>query len=1317
MGNPDDDGQKKEGDTGADEPVDPYGKTCVAIPTQGDRVDQYLRPDEQEEPDRAESGQADERKPNPVFEGVSGAMRAREDTIAARLLETVRPARLSHIPGARILALLQVDRVNMWPISRKWRVIHVSFPDADTEKLKNMIRIVKSANGEIISLPFQDPDQTELLAVFPNKHRAEKALYVMHGKYGDELGMGMQGDGGVYCGIVEGAPCFIDKGIDEALADSAEPHMPMVDREDRTFEADVSEDNIKGAVLQIPSDITKIGAVMEIRIPNYFSELDREQKSRLLFALFSIIDRKTDVLEWIGSTMRIVSTRERAAAMLVIQVKAVLEKFPEANFQVAVSEGAFEVLGLGEDDGPPRTLRGEMFREVRELGIPEGERGIFATQGELGRLSTPRGLKINETARTEYGTVKLVDVEDRTTEIRTGGPKYMVGRFEEIKSFIEKAGRVGRRGGVSITVLDGEPGIGKSRFMEESEKILRNRSITDKIVCSKANEYEREKPHTFARRVVEGMVSAYSGLSDSENYRILECFAGGERGDDELAEKVGILHDHPEELVRRMRELVQSSREVFALFLDDLQWCDAQSAVVIAAFINALENDDKMILELSARNDYQEMPLEIKRALDAKGADAIHLKALPFISDSEPTDLLRQYILESPQFCAATDRTLPESFLVNVGTRCGGNPYALTRMLYDLEEDGKIYIDDGGRIIVRESDIDYDDYEAAALYANRVSRLDRDEQTVCKALILFGGNVSMNVFRRIFPELVQYAHKLEEHGLICTEPCLRFQHDLIRKAAEDKFEMDPKLAWEVYVKLHPLSENQEFAGEITHAMQFRLVRQSMMDIGGMAIHEAALDNGKGAVFELEAEHRMTEALETIRFLQERIADIPAALRFHFEERMSHILLRLGNARECIEHIRAARNIAEADPEAAEEWEKLLDLRILECDARYLQNLNEWRKYIAEMRTAIDDLAGEVGNAHRRQGLNPLDHSKITKGEYLVRLNEARHAYCAGAMRDALHLCSMLVADLEGLRGVAAGRELPIEYEKVLIEAKRFYIALIMQREEWMMSRYDEDMRFSQVGASERQEDLERAYDAQRSVYDIYTKSPHKMRHPKDLVTTLLAAAKLEVFMGRSKDDAMEVLHEAARRAGGFQEVRLLTSIHQMRGDLCMSYPDIRTNMSRTDGAIRWYKTGMSEMRQLGKEGENDQYYAFNACNCGRAIAIQVEAFGGKDNAAKSKIREGLGYAFEPLGIIGDQNAIGQYIFPTIGKLLELADRTGIQDGITIPESITKASVENAITLLESKLAEAARNGAEECVLSELNWKLSGLWTLSGRFAG
>ena len=293
---------------------------------------------------------------------------------------------------------------------------------------------------------------------------------------------------------------------------------------------------------------------------------------------------------------------------------------------------------------------------------------------------------------------------------------------------------------------------------------------------------------------------------------------------------------------------------------------------MIAAFINALTDDGKTILELSARNDYQEMPLEIKKALNAREIDAVHLRALPFVFEGEPTDLLRQYVLESPQFFAATDKTLPESFLVNIGTRCGGNPYALTRMLYDLEEDGKVYVDDNGRLIVRESDIDYDDYEAAALYANRVSRLDRNEQTVCKALILFGGNVSMNVFKRIFPELVQYAHKLEDHGLICTEPDLRFQHDLMRKAAEDKFKMDPKLAWEVYVKLHPLSENPEFAGEITHMMQFRLVRQRMMDMGRIrsektieAIHKAALDNGKGAVFELEAEHRMKEAAETIRF--------------------------------------------------------------------------------------------------------------------------------------------------------------------------------------------------------------------------------------------------------------------------------------------------------------------------------------------------------------------------------------------------------------------------------------------------------------------
>lgn len=1315
MGNPDDDGKKRD-----DETIDPYGRTHLAIPVQGGDPDQYL-----EEPVPARTANTGE-----VFEGVSGAMRAREevrevaapiDTIAARLLEAVRPVRLSDVPGAKMLARLQVDRVNMWPMSNKWKVIHVSFPDADTAKLQEMIRIVQGTNGEIISLPFQDPDQVEFLAVFPNKHRAEKALYLLKEEYGEDLGTGMQGDGNVYCGIVEGAPCFIDKGVDEAFADSAEPHMPMVDREDNSFAGEVREGDIREWIMQISPDITKVGAIMEIRMPNYLLELGQEERSRFLFELFGIIDRKTDMLEWLGNTLRIVSTRERAAAMLIVQVKEILKKFPQADLQVAVAEGPLEVVSLGEEDTPPRTLRGKMFEEARELAIPEGARGVFVSPAELVRLSTPRGLRIEETRRTEYGTIELVDVEDRTTEIKTGGPRYMVGRFDEIKSFIEKAVAVGGRGGVLITVLDGDPGIGKSRFMEECEKVLRNRRITDKIVCAKANEYERERPHTFARRVVGRMVDMYNGASDSENYAVLTHFAKGERGDDELAPKVAILHDHSEELVRRMRELVQSSRDVFTLFLDDLQWCDSQSAVVIAVFIGTLANDDKMILELSARSDYQEMPLEIKRALRAKNADEVHLRALPFVFKGEPTDLLRNYVLESPQFLAASDKTLPESFLVNVGTLSSGNPYMLTRILYDLESDGKICVDENGRIIIRESEINYDDYEAVALYANRVSRLNRDEQMVCKALILFGGSVSMNVFKRIFPELTPYAHKLEEHGLVCTEPDVRFQHDLMRKAAEEKFKTDPRLAWEIYVKLQPLSENAEFAGEITHTMLFGIVKQRMANMGRMgtpakeAVHKAALCSGVGALTEAETAHRMTEALEIIRFLTSNVENIDDGLRFTFAEAMARISLRLGDPGACVMHVKTAQGIASGSMEMNDEWERFLDLHILECDARYLQNLHSWKKYAAEMKSAIDNLGAAVGRASGRQGLTPVDNLKITRGRYMVRLNEARYAYCMGEMGDALHMCSGLIDEMEKLRGGMGNGELPAEYERVLIEAKRFYIALIMQREEWDLSKYDDDVRFSQVSTA-RQDDLKRAYEMQRSVYDVYTRSPHLMRHPKDLVTTLLTAAKLEIFMGGSKDNAMDVLHEAARRASGFQEVRLLTSVHQMRGDLCMSYPDARTRMSRMDEAVQWYKVGMAEMRQLGKEGERDPFYAYNACNCARALAIQAESLGRKDPKKQVAIREGFGYACEALDVLGDQNAVKQYVFPTIGRLLGLAGQTGMQSEIAMPESVTRESVQEAVSILESSSLEAETAGMQQCVLDELAWKLSGLKTLLDSFS-
>ena len=164
----------------------------------------------------------------------------------------------------------------------------------------------------------------------------------------------------------------------------------------------------------------------------------------------------------------------------------------------------------------------------------------------------------------------------------------MVGRDAGARVSRGGSGRA-RRGGAACVTLEGEPGIGKTRLLDELRARAEQRGHV--VLDGAAAEFERELPFS----VWVDALDAYVVSQDLDEHRALERRAGG--GARPGAALAAVGERRPGR--RRRRALPRAPRRQPAarrwsprssplvLVLDDLHWSDGASIELIAALVRA----------------------------------------------------------------------------------------------------------------------------------------------------------------------------------------------------------------------------------------------------------------------------------------------------------------------------------------------------------------------------------------------------------------------------------------------------------------------------------------------------------------------------------------------------------------------------------------------------------------------------------------------------------------------------------------------------------------------------------------------------------
>jgi hypothetical protein len=1276
--------------------------------------------------------------------------------IMERLGESMRPRRVEDVPGAEVMGGISPEIGRFWPIPPDWRIAHASVPatSAEYEEIKTLI---ESKGGKIVGLPFSSAGKMDVLAMFPNDRQTKEATMLLRGING--VSAGMQVSEEIYGGVVEGRIAFVGDGVKDAMSNQMQDQVS-----EGSDIKDISEDFVAGVdpkallpkLLDTPESLSRTCAVAEVRFESLKS-LPPEESRGLIKEIMSLVDSKLDVFEWYGNTIKIVSTREQAGGYLSVELRKILDKYKNVDFVAAMSQGELNVKGYGEKGRSPRAVQGDVFAEVGKILPATGaKRGLFVSEAEYARLDGPRGISVNLARRHPNGSVELKDIDYQYDEEKIGGPKKMIGRNADMRKFYSARGAV-RRGETKMFTINGGPGIGKSRFAKECRMAMAKE--TGNIVSTKAYEHDKEAGFVFVKNFIKALLEKNASQEGSEAYELLKIFESGEKtGNDVVDGRVQSLYMDPREVAGLIAKIIKNADDIFFGLFDDLQWCDNRSIPIIAELIKTIGKNDKAILFFSSRSGQDTLPLLIKQALEVVGKEDVNLNPLQFLSETgEPTSEIRDYVLHSLPLTSVDGKTVPTTFLLNLAKSSGGVPFAATYTINDLVRRGVLGVNRNDQVEVR-GDVDFADYTGRNLYENMIQRMTEGEVRVYKALVLFGGEVSLQLFRSVMKNVDRDLVGMERKELITiSKGKVKIAHDLLLETANGKLGQGadmPDIAWDVYGIVRALAESPELRGAIDHTMLYNLISRKLKTVRGedremvMAVFQAAIAHGAGAIEELEAIHRSREAYTVISEMINVIGanNMTPNLQYNCLWRLAKIYLKMENKKGLEESLGKIKKLLD-DPRAnlAGNGTKHIRLYKLMCDAGHLSSKpDDINSAATQLEKQYDTTYAEMVRDRQGERFSQPERMEVLAAPLAVKLSQAREEYHRaeqeGGLADkiekyerVMQLCEE-VEDYIKREGLQKGS---IEYEKLYMEAVRFWGVTAQRAEEARRGFFDGDVVYLQDLAEEDEEvnelagrkkealskaTLEKGMQKLQEAVRLMRSGRPLMDHPKQLIGALSALGRMVAFFVggvRGMQKGIDHIKEAKREAGNFGEIGELSRQEQVEGNMIVNWFEMHNGESILNMAIEAFEKGAAEILQTpGGRGEFMRYA--NLCNAARARTLWVQNF-----AVPENIQEKVGIALRQAedaaqtlrntygNIAPDyvQGELGHYVWPSMGHLLKSAGENKVLTRDLIPNEVRVMDpddIQRMIDRLQESMREAAGN---DPVTKELAWKIEGLEAL------
>ncbi|MFB2972384.1 AAA family ATPase [Aerosakkonema sp. BLCC-F183] len=354
----------------------------------------------------------------------------------------------------------------------------------------------------------------------------------------------------------------------------------------------------------------------------------------------------------------------------------------------------------------------------------------------------------------------------------------VVGRIQERQLLLGKL-RALLKGASGVMVLEGEPGIGKSRLLNYLCSRARRVGVT--VLVGAGDEIEKSTPY-YAWRSVFSQLFGLEALTDLQArrdrvmaffssqehllpfYPLLDAILPLELPENEITAQMSakVRADNTcQLLVQLLQKSVKESPVL--LILDDAQWLDSISWLLLLAVIQQV---GPLLLVMATRPVTGTKPLEYDRLLQMPNTEYLRLEPLP------PEDSLALVC----QRLGVT--TLPSAAAKLIGDKAEGNPFFSEELAYALRDAGSIVIVDGECRLATDVE-NFNTFTwpdtVAGVITSRIDRLTPLQALTLKVASAIGRVFAFRILRDIYPieadkeHLADYLYTLEKLDITLPE--------------------------------------------------------------------------------------------------------------------------------------------------------------------------------------------------------------------------------------------------------------------------------------------------------------------------------------------------------------------------------------------------------------------------------------------------------------------------------------------------------------------------------------------------------------------
>ncbi|MDD5654677.1 MAG: AAA family ATPase, partial [Candidatus Omnitrophica bacterium] len=543
----------------------------------------------------------------------------------------------------------------------------------------------------------------------------------------------------------------------------------------------------------------------------------------------------------------------------------------------------------------------------------------------------------------------------------------LIGRDKELnvlKSLLDQT----KQGKGSLCFVFGEPGIGKSRLVDELRGHIHG--LNGLFCGGKCYQYEFRTPYKVISEAADAYIEKIKRLSQEEQQEHIKRIkdALGQLGGEvvKVAPNIIDLIGQPPKLEElepekeKIRFLItitnfiaslSTSQVPLLMFLDDLQWVDDGSLEILERVAEKLQNIPALLI-VSYRDNEVDQNHPLAQFMKRLAEQNISLMQIPVKSFSlnETAQIICQIFLEKEEHVLPLAQELQE--------RAKGNPFFTLELLHSLVDEGVVSLKEEHYIY------DLDKLKSASLpttivdaVLKRMKDLSVEEQEIISYASIMGKEIDFKLLAELSNKQTDTILSSIEDGIknqllfrdLTGQENIFFMHDRIREAFYKRVSEEDRVPLHKHIAEVLEAQNIKDPGPVLYDLAYHFTQGKVED--------KALQYAIPAAHKAKSSYANVLAIElfnSARVLLKRLQQTQGPQYIDVLENLGETYRLAGRFEESLEALKTCETIIPVT-------DKLHKAQLLSKEGETLFEKGEKENSIRAMESAIMNLGEKIPN--------------------------------------------------------------------------------------------------------------------------------------------------------------------------------------------------------------------------------------------------------------------------------------------------------------------------------------------------------------------